>query len=189
MKTAVMSQAELHASLRQFVYVETRLLDEGRYEQWYELFDEDGVYWVPASEDAGETAGQTRTDRDAQASLALENRMLLKLRIMRMQHAQAHSLHPKVRGLHVIQRPEVLERKALNGSLDLPDDVYAVACNMLYMERQGERQITLGGTLRYLLRRHGAACGNSGNAGWRIAEKRVMLLGCDGFLPAIQLFI
>jgi len=176
---------DLHAALREFVYFETRLLDERRFEDWYTLFDEDGVYWIPASASADAPLPATLTERCAdrqetrqtQAALALENRMLLKLRIARMQHAQAHSLHPTVRGLHVIQRPEVLDHAVLA----LPPDMHAVACNLMYMERQGEHQVTLGGSARYLLRDHGRQ--------WRIVEKRVLLLGGDSFLPAIQLFI
>jgi len=168
-----MNAKDLHASLGKFVYYETQLLDERRFDEWYDLFDEDGVYWIPTDE--------AQTDRDTQPCIALENRMLLKLRIQRMQHAQAHSLHPQVRSLHVIQRPDVLSREALNLPASLSDDVHAVACKLLYMERQGEQQITLGGTARYLLRQQGPQ--------WRIVEKRVTLLGCEGFLPAIQLFI
>jgi len=174
MNAKMMNVKDLHASLREFVYYETRLLDERRFEQWYDLFDEDGVYWIPTDE--------AQTDKDTQPSIALENRMLLKLRIDRMQHAQAHSLHPQVRGLHVIQRPEILSREGLTG---LAEDRHLVACNMLYMERQGEQQVTLGGCARYVLRR----AQGGGRQHWRIMEKRVALLGCEGFLPAVQLFI
>jgi len=169
---------DLHESLRQFVYFETQLLDEQRYEDWYTLFAEDGVYWVPTS--------HTQTDKETQPSIALESRMLLKLRIQRMQHAQAHSLHPKVRGLHVIQRPEVLPREVLHPE-NLADGIHAIACNMLYMEHQGDRQTTLGGRAQYLLRQQRQQ--GQQKPQWLMVEKRVTLLGCEGFLPAIQLFI
>lgn len=160
-----MSHENLHEALRDFVYLENRLLDERRYEQWYELFAEDGVYWVPFDED--------QTDKELHASIALEDRMLLKLRIDRMNHAQAHSLHPKVRAMHVVQRPEVLP--------DTPEGLHVVACNVMYMERQKGNQLTLGAGVRYVLR--------PVDGGLRIVEKRVAILGCEDFLPAIQLFI
>ena len=35
--------------LVRFVVREARLIDEKRFDEWYELFAEDGYYWVPAS--------------------------------------------------------------------------------------------------------------------------------------------
>ncbi len=160
-----MMQDELREALTDFVYLENRLLDERRYEQWYELFADDGVYWVPTDED--------QTDKELHASIALEDKMLLKLRIDRMRHAQAHSLHPKVRALRVVQRPEMLP--------PTPDGLQVAGCNLIYMERQGGSQVTLGASVRYTLRSAGQVL--------RIVEKRVALLGCDGFFPAIQLFV
>lgn len=57
----------------------------------------------------------------------------------------------------------------------------AVACNMVYFEYQSGSQIVLTARARYLLRE---VAGNL-----RIVEKRVPLLNCDDYLPAIQLFI
>ena len=56
-----------------FVYREARLLDEKRFDEWYELFTEDAYYWVPL------VPGQT--DPLAHNSLAYEDKLLLKLRI------------------------------------------------------------------------------------------------------------
>ena len=159
-----MSRESLQEDLTDFVYMENRLLDERRYTEWYELFAEEGVYWVPLAED--------QTDKVLHASIALEDRMLLKLRIDRMRHAQAHSLHPKVRGMHVVQRPVVLPDT---------DGLHVVSSNVMYIERQGEHQITLGAQVRYQLREVGGVL--------RIVEKRVAVLGCEGFLPTVQLFI
>jgi 3-phenylpropionate/cinnamic acid dioxygenase small subunit len=147
-----------------FVYYENQLLDEGRYDEWYDLFDDDGVYWVPTSPD--------QTDKEGQASIALESKLLLKLRITRLHHERAHSLQPTVKGLHVVQRPVVGQ----------PENGFeSVSCNLAYFEYQNGSQVTLGAKVRYLIRAQADAL--------HIVEKRVALLGCDGFLPAIQLFI
>ena len=37
----------LEAELAKFIYKEARLLDEKRFDEWYELFTEDAHYWVP----------------------------------------------------------------------------------------------------------------------------------------------
>ena len=35
--------------VERFLYREARLLDERRFEEWMNLFAEDGYYWVPAA--------------------------------------------------------------------------------------------------------------------------------------------
>src|ERR1700676_892500 len=41
------SQAPSDAELVDFVYREARLIDEKRLDEWYELFTDDGLYWMP----------------------------------------------------------------------------------------------------------------------------------------------
>ena len=154
----------LRERLVQFVYDENRLLDERRFEEWFELFADDGVYWVPAR------VGQT--DKEGEPSIALEGRLLLKLRIERLGHERAHSLRPQVRSMHVVQQPVPGEPV---------DGLNAVSCNMAYFEYQAGQQLVLGAQVRSLLR--------EAEGRLSIVEKRVQLLDCDGYLPAIQLFI
>jgi len=151
-------------TLIQFVYDENRLLDERRFDAWFDLFAEDGVYWVPAHPD--------QTDKEGEPSIALESRLLLRLRIARLGHERAHSLHPQVRSLHVVQQPRV----------EPPTDgLYAVSCNLAYFEYQGSSRLVQGAQVRYLL--------TESDGRLLIREKRVQLLDCDGYLPAIQLFV
>lgn len=154
----------LQQRLAQFVYDENRLLDERRFDDWFNLFAEDGIYWVPAQPD--------QTDKEGEPSIALEGKLLLKLRIERLKHERAHSLHPQVRSMHVVQQPEVLE---------LENGFNVVSANLTYFEYQAGHQIVLGARVRYRLTEVAGQL--------RIVEKRVELLGCDGYLPAIQLFI
>lgn len=161
-----MSQMDLHGRLIDFVYSENRLLDNRQFEQWYGLFADDGIYWIPTQ------PGQV--DRGIHASIALEDKMLLKLRITRLGHPNAHSLQPPVRGMHIVQRPEVEEGEIHEG---LP----VVSCNVMYIEYQAGKQLVLGARVRYALREVDAQL--------RIVEKKVELLNMDDFLPAIQLFI
>ena len=37
--------------LVQFVYDESRLVDEKRLDEWYELFTDDAFYWMPLTRD------------------------------------------------------------------------------------------------------------------------------------------
>jgi|SRR5688572_10628721 len=85
--------------LVRFVLREARLIDEKRFDEWYELFTDDAYYWVPL------VPGQT--DPLAHNSLAYEDKLLLKLRIERLKQPTAYSQKPASRCLHVMQMPEV----------------------------------------------------------------------------------
>jgi hypothetical protein len=68
------------ATLTQFVYDEARLIDEKRFEEWYELFTDDAYYWMPL------TRGQP--DGDNHTSLLYEDKLLLRVRIDRLKNPQ-----------------------------------------------------------------------------------------------------
>ncbi|WP_397476007.1 aromatic-ring-hydroxylating dioxygenase subunit beta [Pusillimonas sp.] len=156
----------LEQRLADFVYLENRLLDDGRYDEWYDLFADDGVYWVPARPE--------QQCHESEPSIALESKMLLKLRIQRLRHGRAHSLSPKVRSLRVVQKPHVpagVQQAAL----------HSASCNLFYMETQAQDQLILCAKVDYQLR--------DTNGQFNIVRKRVQLLNADTALPAIQLFI
>ncbi len=155
---------DLQTQLVDFVYHENRLLDEGQYQAWYELFADDGVYWVPSRPD--------QTERESQVSIALESKMLLSLRIARLNHPRAYSLQPAVRGMHVVQRPTVLQAEG---------PLLKVGAQLIYMEYQAGQQVVLGARVSYTLRPEQDSL--------KIVEKRIELLNSEDFLPAIQLFI
>ncbi|WP_423455819.1 aromatic-ring-hydroxylating dioxygenase subunit beta [Ottowia sp. VDI28] len=87
-------------ALCRFVTGEAALLDEGRWEQWLELFTEDGRYWVPL-------LGRHQEDAHSYNSIAYEDRLLLALRIRRLRDPRAHSQHPPSHCQHVLQIPRV----------------------------------------------------------------------------------
>src|SRR5207248_2938854 len=68
----LMSARPTIADIVRFVKHEARLLDEKRFEEWYELFTDDAHYWVPA------VHGQT--DPKLQNSLAHEDRLRIRLK-------------------------------------------------------------------------------------------------------------
>lgn len=153
------------ADLVRFVTDEARLIDTKRYEEWYELFAEDGAYWVPL------TPGQP--DPIDHTSLAYEDKFLLKLRIERFKTPNAHAQHPASRCLHVLQRPEV-------ESYDPAANRYVTRTPFLYTETRGdEQQIYAATAFHHLAVEEGAL---------RIKLKRVDILNSDAALPSIQLF-
>lgn len=150
----------------EFAYNEARLIDEGRFSEWYELFAEDGLYWIPLAHDHDEPGKHP--------SLMCEDRVLLKLRVERLALPRAHSLRPTVRCLHVLQRPEITSWNDDKGE-------HEVEARYVYMETQGERQVVLGAVARLKLVRHAT--------GFRIGRKTVLLLNADAALPMVQLFV
>jgi 3-phenylpropionate/cinnamic acid dioxygenase small subunit len=151
------------ADIARFVYREARLLDEKRWDAWYELFTEDGHYWVPLTRDQPEAEMHT--------SLAYEDRLLLRLRIERLRR-RPPSQHPESWSQHVLQAPEI---EAAEG------DSWMVRTAFHYAEARGDAMQTLTGVARHHLVRQDRAL--------RIRLKRVDLLNCEAALPSIQLFL
>lgn len=153
-----------HDTLIDFVYREARLIDEKRFDAWYELFAEDGLYWVPLVH--GQEDGLNH------ASLMYEDRLLLKLRIERLKQPRAYSQQPESRCQHVLQRPEIETSDAAGYRLRTP---------FFYAEARGDEQLVLTGVVRHHL--------VDDNGALLLREKRIDLLNCDAALPSVQLFL
>jgi len=151
------------AEVARFIYKEARLLDEKRFDEWYELFTDDGYYWVPLS------PGQT--DPLAHNSLAYEDKLLLKLRIERLKLPTAYSQKPQSRCLHVLQAPEVGK----------PDVGYLARTPFIYTETRGEESQRYAATAWHTL--------VTVEGELRMRLKRVDILNADSALPSIQLFL
>jgi 3-phenylpropionate/cinnamic acid dioxygenase small subunit len=151
--------------LVRLVYLEARLVDERRFDEWYALYADDAIYWVPLV--PGQTSGEDHT------SLMYEDKLLLKLRIERFGNPRSYSLHPPVRCLHVLQRPELEQG-------DAASNTWVLRTNEIYVESQGTRRDVYAAVVRHTLSVIDGAL--------RIRLKRVDLLDCDAPLPSIQLF-
>src|SRR5690606_12027634 len=81
-----------------FVYAEAKLLDSLQFEDWLDLFAEDGYYWMPLTHD--------HTDPCLQTSLCYEDKLLLRVRIERLAGYRTFSQPPKSRCHHLLRRPE-----------------------------------------------------------------------------------
>jgi 3-phenylpropionate/cinnamic acid dioxygenase small subunit len=158
-----MTQAYADADLVRLIYREARLIDQGRFDEWYGLYADDGLYWMPLA--PGQQSGAD------EPALMYEDKMLLRLRLDRMNDPRAHSLHPAVRCLHVLQAPEVTSRDETAGR-------YTLSTPFIYVETQGDTQHVLAATAEHEL------IGTP--QGLRIRVKKILLLNCDAALPAIQ---
>lgn len=154
------------AQLLDLVYLESRLIDDRRFDEWYALYADDAFYWVPLV--PGQADGENHT------SLMYEDKLLLKLRIERFGNPRSYSLHPQVRCLHVLQRPEI-------ELADPGGNRWVLRTNLVYVETQGDTQQVYAAVTRLTV--------SAIDGALRIRLKRVDLLNCDAPLPSIQLFL
>ena len=153
-----------------FVYAEARLLDELRFEDWLNLYTEDGYYWMPLAH------GQT--DPKLHASLMYEDKLLLRVRVERLAGQRTFSQQPKSRCHHLLQAPTVEH--------DHPDAAPAEGRHVVrtafhYVETRQDTQTLFAGWATHHLVEQDCAL--------RIRLKRVDLVNCDAAFGNIQLFM
>jgi Ring hydroxylating beta subunit len=168
------------SQLAEFVYREARLLDEKRFDAWYELFTDDARYWMPLTR--GQPDGRTHT------SLFYEDKLLLKVRIERLRHPNAFSQQQPSFCQHVLQQPALERAESAAGGFPPPAagfplsaDDFLMRTPFIYVETQLDTQILLAGIAYHHL--------TSIDGTLRIRMKKIELLNCDAALPSIQLLI
>jgi 3-phenylpropionate/cinnamic acid dioxygenase small subunit len=148
------------------VYHEARLIDEKRFAEWYDLFAEDGLYWMPLTRD--------QPDGRVHTSLFYEDRLLLKVRIERLKNPNSFSQAQPSWCQHVLQAPAVESR-------DDARNQYVVRTPFVYAESQGDRQdIYAGVAWHHLAVLEGRL---------RMRVKKIDLLNRGAALPSLQLFL
>jgi len=147
-----------------FIYAEARMLDEGSYSDWLDLWLPDGHYWMPLD--------YKQTDPINETSLLWEDSFMLRLRVERLNGARTFSQKPKSRCHHVIQRPFV-------DIFDLENGEFQTNTSMHYVETRLDDQILLALTATHYLRLLEGKL--------RIANKKVELLNSDAAFGNIQL--
>lgn len=152
-------------SVEQFLFLETRLLDERRYSEWLALWTPDGRYWVPRFHD--------QADPFEQISLFWEDRILREVRVKRVENARNWSEQPPTRCAHVIGNISV-------EGLDRAGHLIVRSAFQMTDWRSHQRQ--LAGSVFHKL----AA---TENGGWQIVLKRVNLVNCDSVFEALEVFI
>lgn len=157
-----MADAALHHRVAQFLYREARLLDEGKFAEWLELYAPEGVYWMPSA------PGQT--DPVGVASIVHEDYPILSIRVQRLFEARALVLTPMPRTTHMLSNIE-----AEAGA----DGTVRAHCAFLCVEYQADERKIFAGRQSFEL----APAGE----GFRILFKRTDLANAGGVLPLITI--
>ena len=160
----VAAEPGLLDELEGVVQEEARLLDEGRWEEWLGLYDEDGWYWVPHRHD--------QPNPQEEISIFYDDRMLMETRVRRLEAERSHAQSPGSRTSRVVGRPRV-EKSEGDGS------EYVLTSKFVMLEHRIDAQHVWGGSYTHCLRRNGK--------GWRIAWKRVDLVNAEGVLDSISI--
>jgi 3-phenylpropionate/cinnamic acid dioxygenase small subunit len=150
------------APFEQFLIHEAALLDARRFRDWMGLFADDGTYWVPAVPDQESPFNQ--------ASLFYDDRDLMKTRVERLEHPRIHVQTPPSRTAHLIGNIVVEQADVANGE-------FTIGSTVIMVEYRDDTQRVFAGRQRHKLRRDGAS--------FRIVQKRVDLINCDGAFEAM----
>ena len=158
------------AQLIDFASAEARMLDEQRFEEWLNLFTDDGYYWMPLAHD--------QDDPRLHASLLYEDKLLLQVRVERLAGQRTFSQQPKSRSHHLLARPEIETSHPWHNPAQ---GQYAMRVAFHYLETRLDQQILYAGWSTWqLLAVDGAL---------RIKQKRVDLVNCDAAFRSIQLLM
>jgi 3-phenylpropionate/cinnamic acid dioxygenase small subunit len=148
----------------QFLYLEARLLDTQRYEEWLALFTDDATYWVPLE--------QGQTDPHETSSIIHDDRTLLELRVKQIRHPRAHARQPLARTVHQVGNVSVVN--------ETPAQL-RVASTLTVVEFRNEKQRLYGALVEHRLRRKGDT--------FQIAHKRIDLVNSAGELDGIAILL
>ncbi len=98
---------EQHA-VEQFLYRQSELLDTKQWQAWIDLFTPDGIYWMPPD--------ASYETWDGQPAIFAEDKNLMTVRMLRMQHPDAWSQRPLWETNHVVSNV-CIGKTSKNGDL------------------------------------------------------------------------
>ena len=145
-----------------FVFLEARLADEARYEEWEAHWDDEATYWVPARPDA---------DPERHISYIYDNRRRIHSRIAQLKTGDRHAQTPPSSMRRIVSNLEVVDRD---------DDSVTIGSNFVLFEHRTAMNVWAG---RYL------HCIRTRADGLRLAAKTVHLVNADAALPTIAFLI
>lgn len=158
-------QPDLRA-IEQFLFLEARLMDEKRWDEWQALYVEDGEYWVPAS--------RGQPDPLNHVSIMYEKSLLRAIRVKRYSHPNAQSLQPMPYSVHTVSN-------VMLDSYDKDTGVLVVNSRFIMLEYRRDKIYTYGGAYSHRLVGDGKS--------FKIEMKKVDLVNCDSVLDSIQIYL
>jgi benzoate/toluate 1,2-dioxygenase beta subunit len=150
--------------IQAFLTHEARLMDEGRYREWLDLWTEDAQYWVPCNDDD--------IDPATQVSIIYDDRDRLTQRVERLLSGSVLSQQPRPRMRRVISNLEIGPEIGAE---------FTVESNfILGIARNSAKQLWIGRSIHALREDTGT---------FKIARKKVLLIDNDQEIPLLQFLI
>lgn len=145
---AITVEPALLQQVQALLYHQAALLDNKAWGDWAELFSEDGVYWMPSRPE--------QTDWQREPSIFAEDRLLMEVRMGRLQHPNAWSQAAHWTTNHIVGNI-VIESAT--------SDAIEVHSRFQMMELRRDNVRHFGGSYRHSLVRQDGA--------WKIKLQRV----------------
>jgi benzoate/toluate 1,2-dioxygenase beta subunit len=144
--------------IEQLLYREAHCLDDrARWDEWLDLYTDDALYWIPYTRE--------QTDYENHASICLENKMQMEVRLGKLRHGRSWSQQPPSRTARVVGNIVIEGSDAASGEL-------VVKSTFTMFEFRRDQYQPYAGFYTHRLRRVGES--------WKIAHKRVDLVSADG---------
>lgn len=85
---------DLQREVEQFLYLQAELLDAKQWQAWMDLFDAQGVYWMPVE--------RTQSEWQGSPSIFAEDKLMMEIRKGRVSHPNAWSQAPMWETNHLV---------------------------------------------------------------------------------------
>lgn len=158
----------MSSTVEAFLFYEARLLDQGSYDEWLNLYTDTAWYWVPI---------QPNQDNPFDTvSIIYDDRKLMETRVRRLGNENIHA-----------QSPPSRTSRLIGNVVEMPSDKFAetykcdirVSSRFQMVEfRRDEQRIFAGEQLHGLVREDGD---------YKIAWKRINLVNCDAMMEGITI--
>ena len=175
-KARVTVDGPTRRDIEAFLYLEARLADESRYDEWEALVTDDMHYWLPFG--PGDYEPGTRV------SYINDNRARLGTRIRQLATGVHHAQDPPSSMRRVVSNIEILSTGDANSTGDAPDREYEVGANFVLYEHT----LAATGHLRQWAGRTTYRLRQTPD-GLRMAAKRVELVNSTSPLPNLPFII
>jgi len=136
---------------------EAALLDEGHFEAWLELFDDEVRYWAPVRENV--RRGDEPLDSEHRLTHFEDDKGTLELRVKRLRTGFAHAEEPPSRTRHFVTNVRVLD-------CEDPARVQVASNLLVFRSRDRRDEVLFSCGRRDWWRRAGS--------GWRCQERRIL---------------
>jgi 3-phenylpropionate/cinnamic acid dioxygenase small subunit len=157
--------SSLQQRVEQFLYHQAELLDGKQWSAVIDLFDDDGIYWMPVTPE--------QTDWVNSPSIFAEDKPMMRIRVGRVTHPNAWSQAPNWGTSHLVGNV-VIE------STSAEEIVVRSRFQMIELRRDNLRHF--GGSYRHSLKLHGD--------GFKIARQRVDMLNAQApFDYVLQIWV